>query len=77
MDLEGKARNSQVQGQLQESERAKMPRPRALTMKNTQLTVMRTEQHPAEGLETCRPETHKGLKNLRDSSSASGEVIKK
>ena len=42
------------------------------------LTVMRTEQHPAaEGLETCRPETHKGLKNLRDSSSASGEVIKK
>jgi len=36
VDLEGKARNSQVQGQLQESERAKMPRPRALTMKNTQ-----------------------------------------
>lgn len=36
MDLEGKARNSQVQSQLQESERAKMPGLRALPMKNTQ-----------------------------------------
>lgn len=36
MDLEGKARNSQVRSQLQESERVKMPGLRALTMKNMQ-----------------------------------------